>query len=120
MLPLFNRKADKLSETEQLFKRMKVAYEKQPDGSLFVPGDLDLSSRNLAKLPDLSNVTVGGNFNCEDNLLTSLRGSPREVKGDYNCGHNILLTREVTTAIGGKFICEGNAFPVPQAGTPRP
>ena len=109
MWNIFNREAENLSDAESLFKRMKVAYETQPDGTLFVPGDLDLSGRDLAKLPDLSNVIVGGNFNCENNLLTSLRGSPKEVRGDFLCGYNILLNTEgVTPKIGGGFHAEHN------------
>ena len=101
---IFNRASEKLNETERLFKSLKVDYEKQADGTYFVPGDLTLANRDLAKLPDLSNVVVGGNFDCSNNLLTSLRGSPKEVRGDFRCDHNILLNFEgVTQAIGGRF-----------------
>jgi hypothetical protein len=33
---------------------------------------------------------VDSNFCCHNNQLTSLRGAPREVGGDFNCRNNPL------------------------------
>ena len=57
-------------------------------------GDLDLSGFNplglkLTKLPDiLKDITVGGNFNCSYNELTSLEGAPKTVGENFGCSYN--------------------------------
>jgi hypothetical protein len=37
-------------------------------------------------------TTINGDFWCENNLLTSLSGCARIIKGNFNCMHNKLLT----------------------------
>ncbi len=59
----FNRSAPStLSAAEQALQSWGIEYQKQPDGSLLVPEDLDISNKGLTRLPDLSGVTVGGFF----------------------------------------------------------
>ena len=56
---------------------------------------LELSSMNLTVLPEiLKNVTVGRNFFCSYNKLTSLINSPSIVVGSFWCGHNKLTSLE--------------------------
>jgi hypothetical protein len=50
-----------------------------------------LNNLFLKELPDLSNILVEGDFDCSDNQLTTLEGSPREVYGIFSC-HNNKLT----------------------------
>jgi len=48
MWEIFKRAADKkLSEAERALKGWGIKYKKQPDGSILVPGHLDISGRGL-------------------------------------------------------------------------
>jgi hypothetical protein len=94
---------------EQALRHWNVRYEKKPDGSLHVPGDISLAKYNLTELPDLSSVTVGGNFDCSHNHLTSLRGAPRSVGGDFACQSNRLASLSgAPSSVGGAFYCSYN------------
>lgn len=55
-----------------------------------INGDLDISGLGLTKLPNLSTVTVTGNFNCANNNLTSLRGAPHHIGKNFSCRHNAI------------------------------
>ena len=68
---------DPVSPGEQALINWHIEYRKRRDGTLFVPGNLNVSNKGLQELPDLSNVVVGGNFSCLHNPLTSLKGAPR-------------------------------------------
>ncbi len=57
-----------------------VEFHKLKDGTLLVPGNLNVSNRDMKELPDLSNVVVDGNFSCLHNPLTSLKGAPKGFK----------------------------------------
>ena len=64
-----------------------------PDDKVF-RGDMDLSYMELTELPDLSDVTVTGNFDCSANALTSLKGAPKSVGGNFDwCSIAILFFR---------------------------
>ncbi|MBQ7660025.1 MAG: PcfJ domain-containing protein [Alphaproteobacteria bacterium] len=74
-----------------------------------IKGDLSLFHMNLIKLPDLSNFTIEGNFNCIGNFLTSLKGAPKKVSGNFNCSNNKLTSLEgAPQEIGGNFDCSYN------------
>jgi hypothetical protein len=74
-----------------------------------VPGDLDISNKGLARLPDLSTVRVGGGFYCDGNRLTSLEGAPRSVTGNFSCDNNRLTSlKGAPAAVGGGFSCYNN------------
>jgi hypothetical protein len=64
-------------------------YSINPDGSIDVDGNVDLSSRNLSILP-LKFRRVLGNFNVQNNQLTNLYGSPIAVGGNFNFFNNQL------------------------------
>ena len=73
-------------------------------------GDLDLSGLKLTKLPEiLKNVSIGGDFDCGFNNLTSLENCPSSVDGTFGCGNNNLTSLEGSpSSVGGSFICGGN------------
>ncbi len=73
-------------------------------------GDLDLSDLKLTKLPEiLKDITVGGNFFCFNNNLTSLQGAPKSVGRDFYCGRNKLTSLDgAPSSVGGSFYCSGN------------
>ena len=90
---------------EDRFERMISLYVR--NGS---KGDLNLSGMNLTKLPDiLKNVTVGRNFFCSNNKLTSLQGAPTDVGGSFDCSYNDLTSLEFApTNVGRDFDCIEN------------
>jgi hypothetical protein len=73
-------------------------------------GDLDLSNMNLTKLPDiLKDITVGGNFYCGNNNLTSLEGAPKSVGASFACSNNKLTSLQCDhITVGGDFYCSFN------------
>lgn len=86
-----------------------IPFVPQDDGSILVPGDLDISARDLQTLPDLTRVIVGGDFACHENRLTSLKGAPRKVCGGFYCGINKLTSLEgAPEEVPGAFLCQGN------------
>ena len=55
----------------------------------YIEGDVDVSKLMLTELPDfLADVAVRGSFNCKNNRLTSLKGSPLSVTENYFCDNN--------------------------------
>lgn len=62
-------------------------YKFNEDGSLDVFQDVDLMERNLYELPFNFNI-VNGDFNCCQNELVTLRGSPKKVLGKFDCSGN--------------------------------
>jgi len=65
-------------------------YTINSDGSIDVDGNVNLTSRDLTKMPlRFGNVT--GDFICRHNTLTSLEGSPRIVGGNFVCSQNLTL-----------------------------
>jgi hypothetical protein len=73
-------------------------------------GDLDLSDMNLTVLPEiLKDITVGGNFFCFNNNLTSLENCPKTVDGTFGCSSNSLNSLTgAPTSVGGNFNCRNN------------
>ena len=79
-----------------------------PDGFV-IKDSLDLSKKNLDKLPDLSKVEVEGCFDCSNNKLTSLEGAPQKVMGMFYCSNNKLTSLEgAPKEIGMSFYCSNN------------
>jgi hypothetical protein len=68
-------------------------YTINPDRTIDVNGDVDLSYKGLTELP-LTFNKVSGDFNCSRNQLTTLKGCPRWIGGDFNCTHNCLTSLE--------------------------
>ena len=69
-------------------------------------GNLDLSDMELTELPDLSAVTVTGDFNCSYNGLTTLNGAPKSVGGNFDCSWNPLTSLVgAPQTVGGYFGC---------------
>lgn len=46
-------------------------------------GNMDLSNAGLVKLPDMSTVTILGDYDISGNYLVSLYGCPKKVGGDF-------------------------------------
>ena len=73
-------------------------------------GNLNLQNLHLTKLPDiLKDITVGGNFNCSYNELTSLEGAPKTVGENFGCSFNKLTSLVgAPKSVGEDFYCRNN------------
>jgi hypothetical protein len=70
---------------------------------------VSLEELYLEKLPDLSDVTCRGDFDCTYNQLASLEGAPREAGGVFDCAYNQLSSlKGAPEKVGGDFDCSGN------------
>jgi hypothetical protein len=98
-----------IAEAERALMQLSVMYTQAEDGTLIVPGDLDLSGKNLFKLPNLLAVEVRGHFYCYNNFLTSLEGAPHAVgKGFYCYNNNLKSLKGAPDTVGGEFWCDVN------------
>ena len=80
------------------FETQKIKVEKH----------VNLYNKGLKELPPIFS-SVGGNFWCNNNQLTSLSGSPGSVGGDFWCSHNQLTSlRGAPDSVGGYFYCYNN------------
>ena len=83
-------------------------YIINPDGSIDVDDNVNLYNYRLTKLP-LKFNRVNGWFDCSDNNLISLKGSPKEVSVFFDCSNNNLITLEGSPIeINGSFYCNNN------------
>ena len=83
-------------------------YKINSDYTVDVQQTVNLSGKKLTSIP-IKFGTIDGNFLAENNLLTSLKGSPRIVKGDFNVKGNLLKTLKFCPKeIDGFFIIARN------------
>ena len=107
-------------------------YTVNPDGTVDVDGDVDLTHKNLTRLPlkfgkvsgdfdckynQLTTLEgcpteVGGDFYCYGNKLTTLKGGPKRVGGGFSCAMNNLTTLEGCPKVGARFNCYGNQLTI--------
>ena len=85
-------------------------YTLNDKGEIDVDGDVNISYMNIKEFPSYIQFgVVKGYFNCNDNKLISLEGSPREVKEDFVCIDNDLTTlKGAPEKVGGSFYCYSN------------
>ena len=94
-------------------------YTINPDGSIDVDDNVNLHSRKLIKLP-LKFRNVTGHFDCCNNQLTSLEGSPKEIGGNFICSSNQLISLEgCPSYVGGNFDCYHNNKLTSLKGSPK-
>ena len=68
---------------EEIYNRVKVVNNVK-----IIEGNIYWNHLELTELPDLSDVIVNGDFTIGFNKLTSLKGSPKEVKGYFGFAWN--------------------------------
>lgn len=89
-------------------------------GLVDISGDFDANGLNGSivsedsRLRDFKGIrfgSVSGNFNCSDNFIRSLDGSPRTVEGNFVCLNNFLKTLEGgPDFVRGNFVCSMNSL----------
>lgn len=79
----------------------------ESNGNKIIRGDVILKTLYLKELPEwLADVEVKNDFICSYNQLTSLKGSPRIVRGTFKCVGNRLTSLEGAPEIVGEtFDC---------------
>ena len=87
-------------------------YTVNPDGSIDVDGNVILSYDfyfgELTNIP-LKFAKIIGDFECDRNQLTTLKGSPTSVGGGFDCSGNKLTSLEYCPkSVGGNFDCHSN------------
>lgn len=83
-------------------------YKINDDLSIDVDGDVDISQKNLTKIP-IKFGKVAGNFICNGNILTNLVNSPKEVGGSFVCDSNHLKSLHNSPRIvNGDFYANNN------------
>ena len=69
----------------------------------------DLFESTEKSVADLGIDYKGGDFNCSDTRLTSLKGAPSHVDGYFYCSDNRLTSLEgAPSHVGGSFSCSVN------------
>jgi hypothetical protein len=82
------------------------------EGLVDVNGDVKLYNSGLNKIP-IKFGKIIGYFDCSNNELKSLEGSPHTVVGDFDCSNNELKSLEgCTHTVGGNFYCQYNQLTI--------
>ena len=82
----------------------KIKYKFTPDKD----GDIDCNNNKLTTLKG-SPKKIGRDFDCSNNQLTTLEGSPQEIGRDFDCSFNNLTTLKGSPQrVDKDFNCSGN------------
>ena len=84
---------------------------KNEDGSIDVHSNVDFYNLELENINNvqLKFNKVDGAFDCSDNRLSNLEGSPKEVNGNFHCSFNPLTSFEgCPKIVNGNFYCHDN------------
>jgi hypothetical protein len=83
-------------------------YQIRDDGSIDVDGNVNLQLEHLKQLP-LTFNKVSGDFKCDGDNLTTLKGCPKEV-GNFSCTGNKVTTLEHSPKIIGYNFAFSNRY----------
>jgi hypothetical protein len=104
-------------KTDSICKKWGIKNYTVKEGLVNVHGDVNLSVRELTKLP-LKFGEVSGDFHCHYNQLTSLEGAPTRVGGDFDCSDNRLANLEGAPEVVEKeFYCSNNKLTTLKGGS---
>lgn len=108
-----------LLSNQQLCKKYNIKnYTINSDGLIDVDGDVNISGRNLTKIP-IKFGRISGSFYCHINKLISLEGAPIQVSGDFFCGHNQLISlKGAPKEVSDDFFCSYNEL-ISLEGSPK-
>lgn len=91
-------------------------YTINDDMSIDVDGDVSFWKSEMEELP-LKFGKVSGSFDCSDNKLTTLKGSPYYIGTDFDCSNNKLTSLEFSPKkIECDFNCCGNKITTLEGG----
>ncbi len=90
------------------------------EGKIDINGDFLSQGNELVGFKGLEFGEVSGKFFCNNNLLTSLAGSPRKIDGRFTCFRNRLTSLEGgPEEVGGNYDCGRNNLLVSLSGAPK-
>jgi hypothetical protein len=95
--------------TEDWCKKLELNYYTIDDNGLVnVDDSVDIQFRRLSKIPVRFGL-ISANFNCRNNKLKSLEGSPKGVGHSFYCDNNYLINLNFSpTRIVRSFVCSYN------------
>lgn len=108
-----DKKEEKMLSTEAEIKlwlrKMDIQdYRINSDLTVDAIGSVFLDRKNLTFLP-IQFGTIGGNFYCHNNKLTTLKGSPNTVYGMFQCSNNELKSlQHAPQLVTEDFRCSDN------------
>ena len=107
-------------QAEWLDRHVDGTWQLNPStGLVDVDGDFDCEDQDLSDLKGVRFGVVKGDFYCQENHLTSLVGAPREVGSIFSCDDNELTSLEgAPQEVKGYFSCEHNQL-TSLVGAPR-
>jgi hypothetical protein len=79
--------------------------------SVNVNGDVNLAFEGLTYLPVCFDI-VSGYFDCSNNKLTSLKGSPVVTGKDFDCSNNQITELNESKMIEGSLLCTKNPIQI--------
>ncbi len=87
-------------------KHIKGSWEVNSQGEVTVSGNLEFKDRSFDRFP-VQFANVKGDFDCSYCELTSLKGAPREVSGNFICYScpNLVSLGGAPTKVEGSFEC---------------
>lgn len=89
-------------------EKMKIEhYTINKNGVVDVDSRVDISYCNLTSIPIQFGVVNGG-FNCSNNKLKSLKGSPSHITMSFNCSENPLKNLSYFPKQVGQYVHLGN------------
>ncbi|MEZ0225228.1 MAG: hypothetical protein ACAH83_11785 [Alphaproteobacteria bacterium] len=99
----------RMNHDVDLLKHLGIEYSIRLDGTVYVPGSVSLSNKELKQLPDFSTIEVMGGFYCYGNELKDLTGAPAYVGEAFDASCNKLESlRGAPQKVGGRFSCAAN------------
>jgi hypothetical protein len=101
-----------IDEIGEICKKLNIHHWKLDDeGFVNVNGNVylaDLKRKNIVGIP-FKFGKVSGDFFCEGAGLTTLEGSPREIRGNFWCSQNKLVSlKGGPEKVGGNYVCSEN------------
>lgn len=93
---------------EPLRKKRITEYFEKAKQNKGIIDEVDLGELYLTELPDFSEFTITGSFDCGGNMLKDLKGAPRKVGGGFVCNNNRLTTLEGAPQTAHYFDCHNN------------
>ena len=107
---LWEQSRELTTEQEGFLNRyVKGTWRINSEGLVDVEGDFDCSLSGIKSLMGIRFGSVGGNFYCSSNQLTSLEGAPEKVDGDFHCNKNQLISlKGAPEKVGWNFYCSYN------------
>ena len=95
--------------SEADLRSLGIKFSRRADGMLEVADKIDLTGRNLGKLPDLVNVVVLGDFSAGGNDLKNIIGAPPFVGGTATFAGNVIkYLAEGPQYVGVDFVVSSN------------